>query len=304
MSSPSNDLGTLETRTAEMEATLTNSAKISAACGRLPFLALAMAVLAFVSMTPGGAFAQMGPDYWQVTGVPPGDHLNIRLGPSAQNRIVAHAPNGAVFRNLGCRGNGNGRWCHLETPNGDVNGWASGRYLMESGAPRYGNISGRDDVPELHLRNTGEMEVRFASGCTTLYNPAGRRIATGSSCSRTQLSRAHDAVERYMREQGGPVSAEGGASGNANVSGIGSIIGGGTLTASIIGHREGHYALVMTGDGMTCSGVIKHAPGPVGSETSSIHCTNGSHGTAVLGKSGKLLTFNLFDGTGGFATFR
>ena len=266
-------------------------------------IALALAIAAFISFTTGGALAQMGPDYWRVHGVASNDTLNIRSGPSTSNRIVASAPNGAIFRNLGCRGSGNSRWCHLETPDGRISGWAAGRYLQESGAPNTGNISGSDEVPELHLRNSGEMEVRFASGCTALYNPAGRRINAGSSCSRTQLTRAHDAVERFMREQGGSASAGGGASANANLSGTGTIIGGGTLSASIIGHREGHYALLLTGDGMTCTGVVRHAPGSVGSEAIAINCTNGAHGTAVLAKNGRLLTFNLLNGTGGFVTF-
>lgn len=266
-------------------------------------LAFALAVAAFIAFATGSALAQMGPDYWRVHGVPANDTLNIRSGPSTNNRIVASAPNGAIFRNLGCRGSGNSRWCHLETPDGRISGWGSGRYLQESGAPSTGNISGSDEVPELHLRNTGEMEVRFASGCTALYNPAGRRITAGSSCSRTQLTRAHDAVERFMREQGGSASAEGGASGNANLSGTGTIIGGGPLNATIIGHREGHYALVMSGDGLACTGVVRHAPGSVGSEAIAINCTNGAHGTAVLAKNGRLLTFNLLNGTGGFVTF-
>jgi hypothetical protein len=267
------------------------------------FFALALGIAAFITFATESALAQMGPDYWRVHGVAANDTLNIRSGPSAGNRIVASAPNGAIFRNLGCRGSGNSRWCHLETPNGRISGWAAGRFLRESGAPNTGNISGSDEVPELHARNSGEMEVRFASGCTVLYNPAGRRITAGSSCSRTQLTRAHDAVERYMREQGSSASAGGSASGNANISGNGTIYGGGPLSASIIGHREGHYALVMTGDGMTCTGVVRHAPGTVGSEAISIHCTNGAHGTAVLAKNGRLLSFNLLNGTGGYATF-
>lgn len=278
------------------------SSRLNALGAQRSVFAFALAIAALIWLATGSALAQMGPDYWRVHGVASNDTLNIRSGPSAGNRIVASAPNGAVFRNLGCRGSGNSRWCHLETPDGRISGWAAGRYLQESGAPNTGDISGSNEVPELHLRGSGEMEVRFASGCTALYNPAGRRINAGSSCSRTQLTRAHDAVESFMREQGGSASAGGGGS-NLNVSGSGTIYGGSALRGSIIGHREGHYALILTGDGMTCTGVIRHAPGTVGSEASSIHCTNGAHGTAVLAKNGRVLSFNLSNGTGGYVTF-
>lgn len=283
---------------------LTSLQRSAAATTRLLVVTLAVWALAPAS----NALAQMGPDYWRVKGVPANDYLNIRSGPSTRNQVIARAPNGAVFRNLGCEGTGSGRWCHLETPRGDVNGWASGRFLEESSAPGGGNISGSNDVPELHVRNTGEIEVRFASGCTVLYNPMGRRITAGSSCSSTQLTRAHAAADGYLREQAGSDFHEGGggqASGTVNMSGTGTIIGGGVLTGNVSGHREGHYALSMIGNGLTCTGLVKHAPGTVGSESTNIHCSNGAHGLAVIAtrSNGTLLTFNLSDGTGGFINF-
>ncbi|GLT08368.1 SH3 domain-containing protein [Sulfitobacter porphyrae] len=266
-------------------------------------------ITAFVTL-PGTAQAQMGPDYWRVTGVASDDHLNIRTGPGTSNRVIALAPNGAVFRNLGCRGEGNGRWCHIETPDGSTSGWVAGRFLQESGAPTYGNVSGQADVPELYERNTGEIEVRFASGCTVLYNPAGRVITAGSSCSRAQRNRAHDAVEAHMREQGNHADhSGGGSSGSANVSisGSGTIYGGGALNGAIFGHKEGAYALTMTGGGLTCTGLFRHAPGTVRSESTSVHCTNGASGTAVLVRnrsgSGYTLSFTLTNGTGGYVIF-
>ncbi|MGB2200490.1 MAG: SH3 domain-containing protein [Pseudooceanicola atlanticus] len=69
----------------------------------------AFAMAAGLAVLPGAAQAQMGPDYWQVTGVASNDHLNIRSGPGTSNRVVALAPNGAIFRNLGCRGEGTAR---------------------------------------------------------------------------------------------------------------------------------------------------------------------------------------------------
>ncbi|MAQ86098.1 MAG: SH3 domain-containing protein [Maritimibacter sp.] len=262
-----------------------------------------------VTVLAGAAQAQMGPDYWQVTGVASNDNLNIRSGPGTSNRVIALAPNGAVFRNLGCRGEGSSRWCHVETPDGSTSGWVSGRFLQESGAPTHGNVSGQSDVPELYERNTGEIEVRFASGCTVLYNPAGRVITAGSSCSGTQRNRAHDAVEAHMREQGNHADHSGGGtvSADVNVSGSGTIYGGAALNGQIFGHKEGAYALTVSGDGLTCTGLFRHAPGTVRSETATVHCTDGASGTAVLvqNKSGNgyTLTMTLTNGTGGYVIF-
>lgn len=267
-------------------------------------LALGVVVVMGAAQT---ARAQMGPDYWKVNGVPANDHLNIRSGPGTKNRIVAHAPNGAVFRNLGCRGEGGGRWCHLETPDGKMSGWASGRFLVESGAPGSHSVSGQAGVPELHMRRSGEMEVRFAAGCSALYNPAGRRVSAGSSCSRAQLSAAHDAVERYMREQGGTLAGSGGA--DIDMSGSGAIIGGGMTKGRVFGHSEGHYAIVVTStdDGLTCTGALQHAPGSVRSEATNIHCNGGVNGfgSLVRSKSGSkyTFTFNLTNGTGGYVIY-
>ncbi|EAQ03489.1 hypothetical protein OB2597_02677 [Pseudooceanicola batsensis HTCC2597] len=274
---------------------------------RTGLAALALAAAALVT-GPDGARAQMGPDYWQVTGVSSNDTLNIRSGPGTSNRVVARAPNGAVFRNLGCRGEGNARWCHLETPNGQISGWASGRYLRESGAPTGGTIGGRRDVPELHARSTGEIEVRFASGCTALFNPIGREITAGSSCSGSQRSKAHDAVASYLRENRPGADHGGGApASDINISGSGTIYGGTSLTGRIFGHREGAYALTVTGDGVTCTGLFRHAPGTVGSESTTVHCIGGAHGTAVLVRNrngrGHTLTMTLTNGTGGYVLF-
>lgn len=265
--------------------------------------------LAWITLSGAAAHAQMGPDYWQVTGVASDDHLNVRTGPGTSNRVVALAPNGAVFRNLGCQGTGNSRWCHVETPNGQISGWVAGRFLRESGAPTGGTIIGKSDVPELHTRSSGEIEVRFASGCTALYNPIGREIAVGGSCSGAQRSKANDAVASYLRENSPTASHEGGtaATSEVRISGSGTVYGGGALTGRIFGHKEGAYALSVTGGGVTCTGLFRHAPGTVASESTSVHCVDGAHGTAVLVRNrsgnGSTLTMTLTNGTGGYVIF-
>ena len=58
---------------------------------------------------------------------------------------------------------------------------------------------------------------------------------------------------------------------------------------------------------MTCTGLFRHAPGTVASESTSVHCVDGAHGTAVLVRNrsgnGSTLTMTLTNGTGGYVIF-
>ena len=276
------------------------------------YFSRAAAALLVLLFMVGSAAAQMGPDYWQVTGVASDDHLNMRSGPGTSNRVVAIAPNGAVLRNLGCRGEGGSRWCNVETLDGQISGWVSGRYLQESGAPG-GGVSvaapsggPQGAVPELHMRATGEFEVRFASGCTALYNPVGRLITAGASCSGAQRARAADAVASFMREQA-PGADHGAASANVDLRGTGTIYGGAALTGQVTGHAEGAYALVVSGEGLYCTALLQHTPGSVGSETTTAHCADGAGGSAVFASNrsgnGFTMTLTLSNGVGGYVIF-
>ena len=102
----------------------------------LPLAAVAAVLLAAAPM-PAAATAD-GPDFWMVQGVPKGDTLNVRSGPSTTKPIVRQLPNGFVLRNLGCNPQ---RWCHVKAPDGSFTGWASLQFLVESGGP--GNSGGR-----------------------------------------------------------------------------------------------------------------------------------------------------------------
>lgn len=73
-----------------------------------------------------------GPDTWRVAGVPPGDLLNIRRGPSPSAPVVASVPNGTRLANGGCRMVSGSRWCMVDVPGGSgISGWANGRFLRE-----------------------------------------------------------------------------------------------------------------------------------------------------------------------------
>jgi hypothetical protein len=88
------------------------------------------------SAAPAGDFADGlagGPDFWEVHGVPRGDTLNLRAGPSAHDRVIGELGNGSVMRNLGCRMSGGQRWCQVAEPEDPSSrGWVAGHYLRES----------------------------------------------------------------------------------------------------------------------------------------------------------------------------
>lgn len=86
----------------------------------------------------GGDAAASGPDWWAVTGVGADDALNVRQGPSVNDRVIARVANGTVLRNGGCVGEGRARWCKVSAADDSFTGWASGRFLRESGAPAAG----------------------------------------------------------------------------------------------------------------------------------------------------------------------
>ncbi|MEN9061652.1 SH3 domain-containing protein [Ponticoccus litoralis] len=76
-----------------------------------------------------------GPDWWQVTGLSAGDTLNVRSGPGTGYAVVGKLASGDRVRNMGCRMNGQTRWCRVGFA-GDqpLTGWAAGRYLREAAA--------------------------------------------------------------------------------------------------------------------------------------------------------------------------
>jgi uncharacterized protein YraI len=73
-----------------------------------------------------------GPDYWEVTGVGPGEELSLRQTPSPKGKLIMPFPNGTVLKNLGCRNMRGKRWCQVEQRGVPARrGWVNGRYLRE-----------------------------------------------------------------------------------------------------------------------------------------------------------------------------
>jgi Bacterial SH3 domain len=58
-------------------------------------------------------------------------HLNIRESGSLKATVLARVAQGAKLKNMGCNGEGEKRWCQVETDAG-VKGYAFGKYLQEA----------------------------------------------------------------------------------------------------------------------------------------------------------------------------
>jgi uncharacterized protein YraI len=82
---------------------------------------------------PGQGGGGAGTDLLVVAGLPPGDTLNLRAGPTTGAAILARLREGTRVRNLGCEARGQSRWCLVRTTGAtDITGWANARYLRET----------------------------------------------------------------------------------------------------------------------------------------------------------------------------
>ena len=71
-------------------------------------------------------------------------------------------------------------------------------------------VARNDSPPEVSSRSSGEVEVLMPGGCVALYDKSGGLITRGSSCSKSDRSRADKAASSYLREQGVSVNSHGG----------------------------------------------------------------------------------------------
>jgi len=146
-----------------------------------------------------------GPDFWAVTGVPAGDTLNLRAGPSAQDAALLQLGEGAVVRNLGCRPVDGARWCRVQlTGDADAIGWVNGRFLREAAAP-----APRSDatVGGTAYHATGSLPCRGRGQATATCQFGVTRSGPGSAVVDVTFS---DGGRRTLRFSDGRVStAEG-----------------------------------------------------------------------------------------------
>ena len=116
-----------------------------------------------------------GPDWWAVTGVGSDDALNVRQVPSGNDRVVARVGNWIVLRNGGCVGEGRSRWCKVSAADDSFTGWASGRFLRESGAPASSSTPALAMMPETCRSAVAEaFNLPIRSIAAYPAQPAGR----------------------------------------------------------------------------------------------------------------------------------
>jgi hypothetical protein len=70
---------------------------------------------------------------FEVVGVQSTHHLNIRDGGSLSAKVLTGVANASKLKNLGCKGDGDNKWCNVETEGG-IKGFAFAKYLKESAA--------------------------------------------------------------------------------------------------------------------------------------------------------------------------
>ncbi|WP_343115853.1 SH3 domain-containing protein [Ostreiculturibacter nitratireducens] len=111
---------------------------------------------------PGGPPVANGdPAFWRITGLTPGDRLNVRSGPSTSYRVIDRLASGEIVRNRGCSLNPSGtRWCQINRIGQPGNtGWASARYLTAAREPAGGatQLPGDALVPGTGFNATGQI---------------------------------------------------------------------------------------------------------------------------------------------------
>lgn len=132
-----------------------------------------------------------------VRGLSSGDRLNVRSGPSTNDRIVGALVNGDRVRNLGCRDAGKSRWCYIEM--GDdmrSKGWVNRRYLKPVvAAAKPANPAKK---PAVDTGRTNTVRINFPSGMDsstvtdTLAPGASTRFVLGAE-------RGQDLRVRFLR---------------------------------------------------------------------------------------------------------
>lgn len=141
-----------------------------------------------------------GPDFWEVTGVPQGDLLNVRLGPGTDNGIIGQIRNGDTIRNLGCEMAAGSRWCQIETVDDEnFTGWVNGKFLREASSMPH------DD--NARNQTTGEIPCSPSAGQPT--SNCTFRATRGSKGNASIWITLPSGAERYVEfAEGEPVGTD------------------------------------------------------------------------------------------------
>jgi len=119
-------------------------------------------ILFVLTCTLGIIVSASAQDLVQVTGVAPGDVLNVRSGPGTDYRIVGALSNGSSVDRLRCEGQRRSRWCEIEMRS-DMRerGWVNTRYLQQGAAGQ------QPSPPPASQGGTSTERVRFDRGTSS-----------------------------------------------------------------------------------------------------------------------------------------
>ncbi|MDP3194811.1 SH3 domain-containing protein [Tabrizicola sp.] len=169
-----------------------------------------------------------------IGGIATGARINVRSGPSALFPVVGTLGYGTRVTKGLCIGGGSARWCEVETMDGKISGYVSGRFLVEgaerptdddlAGGPDYWAVRGLAANERLGVR----LEPR--SGSTVLATLKNDEIVRNLGCRMTGSQRwcrirsltgmdvTGWVAARYLRESRGPIAIQppvGGGSGGS-----------------------------------------------------------------------------------------
>lgn len=146
------------------------------------------------------------PALWTVTGLPRGQRLNVRSGPSLGDRVVARIPVGERLRAAGdCRMVSEERWCPVERAEGPA-GWVASRFL--------GAVPGSSPVvaaPEASARRfdaTGVLPCAMVRGQTSRECRFGV-TRPGHGAAVLEVLGSNGITRRIVFERGAPLRCDG-----------------------------------------------------------------------------------------------
>lgn len=168
-----------------------------------------------------------GPGVTTIGGISTGARINVRSGPSVLFPVVGTLGYGTRVNKGLCIGGGSAKWCEVETMDGKISGYVSGRFLVEGaerpteddlvGGPDYWAVRGLGPNERLGVR----LEPR--SGSTVLATLKNDEIVRNLGCRMTGSQRwcrirsitGMDVTgwvsARYLRESRGPFGGGSGA---------------------------------------------------------------------------------------------
>lgn len=155
-----------------------------------------------------GAGAGSTSAYMMVTGLRPGDNLNVRGGPSTGFAVRYTLRTGEVVRNLGCSPEVGGMvWCrvHRLSDPGSA-GWASARYLEPSRAPGGGatQLPGDAVVPGTGYNATGMLACTVSGRAQDCRFGVVRR---GNGSATVDITMPNGSLRQIVFTAGRPVAS-------------------------------------------------------------------------------------------------